>query len=536
MARSHVMRPITGENGDLLYGAQVTVRESGLSVLIAQPLYADATSGAVLPNPFVASTGAVDFWLEEPQRVSVLVQAGGHSDILAYLDAAPPPEETARTDAPLLIVGDQIPGKVLTAGSTPGQAAWSDPPTNSGITPLVTVISEAFALGQDPAGWTLTQAANTTHDYAVDVPDNEGLLHSLHAANTGASGSLSIASPGFTLTETGYVSLWLKTSLAAGEQVVISATNQVGTATTLETITGVRGWGYYRYPLAAGTYQGMTVQFTGASTFTGTGHEIWVTSLHATYGGQVPVHTHAGTGANSVLLGTGANAASAGSVGVGYQANASGVNALAAGYNAQSWGIDSVAVGSGTQATADKTIAIGSAASGNTGGTRWTAIGADAYVDASNGTAIGQAAKVYAADGTAIGSGAYVGSSGSNGVAIGKGAQALAPGGVAIGLNALVAASHGQSLALGAGAASSAAGQIMLGSATSSLSVIVANKLYAIGPVNIGTDATSRLGFYGTEGTVKPVVTGSDGTVLALRALLGALAGLGLITNSTTAP
>ena len=61
------------------------------------------------------------------------------------------------------------------------------------------------------------------------------------------------------------------------------------------------------------------------------------------------------------------------------------------------------------------------------------------------------------------------------------------------------------------------------------------NKLYALTQVNFGTDATSRLGFFGAEGTVKPTVTGSDGGNLALRNLISALAGLGLLTNNTTA-
>ena len=44
-----------------------------------------------------------------------------------------------------------------------------------------------------------------------------------------------------------------------------------------------------------------------------------------------------------------------------------------------------------------------------------------------------------------------------------------------------------------------------------------------------------NVGFYGTAPAAKPTVSGSRGGNAALDSLLTALAGLGLITNSTTA-
>lgn len=536
MGRAHVYRPITADNGDLLRGARVLVRESGLSIPIAQTLYAGPTGAETLANPHTAASGAIDFWLERPQRVSVLVTSSGRSDILVYLDAAPPPEETARTDTPLLITGERVPGHVLTAGETPGQAKWGPAPTSSGVTPLVSVINEGFPLGQDPPGWTFIKASSTTRDYATATPEGQGFQRSLRAVHTGDSGSLVVRSPQFTLQEPGYVSLWLRPSLASGEQIDIAVTSQAGTTTVLETITGVRDWGFYRYPVAAGTYQHLSVEFTGGVHSGSTGHTMWVTGVRVVYGGQVPTHSHPGSGSGSVLLGSGSTASGINSIALGGGAQATADNASAVGVNASAGGAGSVAVGAGASAGASHSVALGAQAGGNLAVTGWTSLGQAAYVDAADGVALGRAARVDAADGVAVGRDAYVGSAGTSAVAFGAGAQARGYQSAALGTGAVTASSHAESVAVGHNSQTTAAHQVMLGNPTASdSSVIIPGRLYAVGSVNVGSDPASRLGFYGAEGTVRPVVTGSDGGVLALRNLISALAGLGLITNSTTA-
>jgi hypothetical protein len=530
------MRPIIGDTGDLLYGAQVTVREAGQSVKVAQPMYAGPTGEEQLTNPFITANGVIDFWMDTPQRVSVLVQKDGFSDILVYLDAAPPPEETARTDSPLLIVGDQVPGNVLLAGDTPGQAVWGPVPANSGVTPRVTVINEDFDLARDPAGWTFTQAATSTRDYPAEAPTDWGYSRSLHGKHTGNAGDLVVVTPGFTLTEAGFVSLWVRPTLATGESVIIAATTQGGTKTVLETLTQTRPWGFYRYPLAAGTYQSVSVEFKGAAAFVaGSGHEMWTTGLQVLYGGTVPTHTHSGSGTGSVALGTSAAASGVASVAIGTSAQATASNATAFGARAQATATDAVAVGPDSKALSQNGVAVGARANGSLAATGWTAVGADAYVDSTDGTAIGRQAKVYGQSGAAIGPTAYVGPSATGAVALGQNAQALASGGVALGPNSVVGSTHSNATAIGSNAKTSAALQTMFGNpSVTSGAVIFCGKLYALSAVNLGTDASSRLGFFGAEGTVKPTVTGSDGSNLALRNLISALAGLGLLINNTT--
>lgn len=535
MARAHVSRPITDTEGNVLYGASVTVRESGLSVPIAQTLFAAPSGTATLPNPYIADRGTVDFWLETPQRVSVLTQLEGHDDILAYLDASPPPEETARTDSPLQIVGSPTPGQVLLAGSTAGQAQWGAPPSSSGLTLPVTVISQDFSAGQDPIGWSMIQQPTTLRSYVTDVPANQGLTRSLKAAHNGNNGKLTVTMPAFTLLEAGYIGLWIKTDLASDESVKVSYTKADTTVVVLETISNSRDWGYYRYPMVAGSYLNAKVEMIGAAVFAGTtGHSAWMTGVKVGYGGQVPAHTHSGTGANSVALGTGSTANGAGSVSVGVNAASAGTNAVAVGFGASAAGGSAVAIGQGAAAPNTGVVVVGTGASGNATVINWVAIGSGAYTDAANGVAVGYNAKAYGSDSVAFGSGAYAGSGASGAVSIGQGSQALAASSTAIGMNALVASGHSNSTAIGDGATTTASSQIMLGASDSARQVVVSGRLTALGQVNLGTSGTSKLGFFGTEPVVKPTVTGSRAGNAALTATLAALAACGLITDSST--
>lgn len=66
-------------------------------------------------------------------------------------------------------------------------------------------------------------------------------------------------------------------------------------------------------------------------------------------------------------------------------------------------------------------------------------------------------------------------------------------------------------------------------------SVTVAGALTANGNVKLADAGADTVGFYGSNGTAKPTVSGSQGGNAALASLITALAGLGLFNNSTTA-
>jgi hypothetical protein len=533
VARAHIYRPIIGANGGLLYGATVTVEESGLSVPLGQPMYSSATGSTILPNPFVASQGVIDFWVEIPQRVSILAQAAQHADIRIYVDALPSPDTVVLTDQPLEITGQALAGYLLQATGAAGQAAWAPAPSSTGISPLVTIINQGFTNAADPSGWTFLQAATTTRNYQPVVPPNQGWVNSMHAVHTGNAGDLVTTLPGFTLLQPGSFGFWLKPNLAAGESVVISVTLNGGTKQILETISNNRDWGYYSYPLAAGTYLNASIEFVGAATFVaGAGHEMFLTGVSIVYGGQVSAHNHAGSGANSVALGANSTATASGSTALGANAAATGANALAAGFNSAAAGNSAVAIGQATSAAADHTVAVGDSATGNLANVYWLAVGAQAYADGAYASAVGFQAKAYGPSSTALGNGAYTASAASGSLAAGYNARANAANSLALGSGATV--NQQNSAAIGANALTSALYQMMLGSAAQGSQVVIPGTLRAVGAVNLGTDSGSRVGFYGSEGTTQPVVTGSTSANAALQALLGALNALGLISNQTT--
>ncbi len=128
MARAHLFRPVTDEKGNLLYGALVTVRPTSLSGVISQDIYPGPLSTDPLPNPYVLDNGYVDIWLDEPQRVNLLINASGFDPISIYLDVHPPAAEVLRTAYPLKITNAPANGKIL-IGTSATEASFQDPPS-----------------------------------------------------------------------------------------------------------------------------------------------------------------------------------------------------------------------------------------------------------------------------------------------------------------------------------------------------------------------------------------------------------------------
>lgn len=531
MARAHLFRPVTDPQGNLLYNATVTVREVDFAVPIAQTMWSDpekTDDSAVLPNPFTAANGVIDFWLDTPQRVSLLVQSDGNEDILVYLDAPPAPGEIVSSTSPMKIINaPTTSGQVLLSTGTAGQVQWGDPPSGTGLTPVVVVSSQSFSAGYDPVGWSFTQT-NSSHTYDPGtLPPNTNYTYSLHGTLTAASGSLTVTGPTFTLLESGTLALWVKTSLQAGESLAVKVTSPGPTTTTLGTINSTRDWGFYSYNLAAGTYTPSFV-FTGAATFTGTAHDMWMTGYVSTYGGNVPPHTHAGAGTNSVALGPSAVASGTSSTAVGGSAQATNTNATAYGYNAHATGNSSLAMGLNATAGADYALAVGAGASGSGTATAWTAVGYNATASGQEAIAVGKNATASADYAAAVGSGATA--SGTSSTAIGQNASAQATNGVALGQGAVVGGTHNNSVALGSGAATTGSNQIVLGNAGAL--TIIPGSLQNYGLVSLGT-AGSRVGFYGSTGNIQQAVNGSDDGNVTLRTLTTALANMGLIVNNS---
>lgn len=531
MARAHLMRPITDREGNLLYNATVTVREVAYAIPIAQPIYSGPTGDDELSNPYTTASGVIDFWLDTPQRVALLVQADGQSDTVVYLDAPPPPEQIVATDSPLEIVNTpSVSGQVLLSTSLAGQAQWGNPPSGTGLTPVVVVASESFSTGSDPGDWSFTATNGGTHGYDAAIPPGTNYTHSLTLTQTANSGTSVVTGPTFTLLESGRVSMWIKTDIASTETLVVEIVDSSSVHTVQATINQDQDWGFFAFDVAAGTWHSM-ITYTGQAVFDGTAtHQVHLTGYVAQYGGTVPPHTHDGTGTDSTALGEGAVASATGSTAVGAAATASGINASALGYNASAAGTSTLAAGYNASAPTDYSLAVGAGATGSATATAWAAVGQNANAGGQEALAVGKGATVSSDYGVAVGSAATVGVSAASAVAIGQNASAQAQNAVAIGQDTVVGSGHDNSVALGSGATTTSSNQIMLGNQGALATVLGSMQNYGI--VSLGTPG-SRIGFYGSAGNVQQVVQGSDDGNVTLRTLVQALGNMGLIINNS---
>lgn len=375
MSRCHLYRPIVDAQGNLAYGAQVTIRQANLNLPTTQTLYSGPRDDAgVIPNPFIADNGYINLWMDEPERINILVEQDGMPSIQGYFDVYAPANEVVRSDFPLEIVNSPSkPGQTMVAINA-NQASWQDAPI------------------QPPTG-------------------------------------------------------------------------------------------------------------------------------------TVPPHQHPGVGANSVAVGTGANASGSQSTVIGNGALAVGINTIAFGFNAQAQASDSSALGASSYASGSDSTAVGYLATSS--GQNSTAVGSQSGSTGNGSVAVGSNTVADGDNAASIGQGASA--SGLDSVAIGRTASASGTRSIALGSGA--SASYTNSVAIGPGVSTSADGQIALGDASSA--VAIQGALSVANDASLGVQS-SQVGFYGAAPVARQVVTGSDGGNTVLRALLIQLDQMGLIINNST--
>lgn len=74
--RAHLHRLVQDSEGDLQPDITITIYRAGSLDLIDGPIYADDVSLTELSNPFVSSSGIVDCYLDQPQRVQLGIKRG----------------------------------------------------------------------------------------------------------------------------------------------------------------------------------------------------------------------------------------------------------------------------------------------------------------------------------------------------------------------------------------------------------------------------------------------------------------------------
>ena len=67
MSRAHLYRTVQALGGSLVSGASVTVCEPGTTTPIAQVLHDSEAGAGTLSNPFLATGGIIDFYLDNAQ-------------------------------------------------------------------------------------------------------------------------------------------------------------------------------------------------------------------------------------------------------------------------------------------------------------------------------------------------------------------------------------------------------------------------------------------------------------------------------------
>jgi hypothetical protein len=84
--RAHFSKTLTDNAGNVLLNASVRVLQPGSTLPISQPIYSDNNSTNTLPNPFVCSTGVIDFYLNAAQRVRIGITPSGDSTEVYFED------------------------------------------------------------------------------------------------------------------------------------------------------------------------------------------------------------------------------------------------------------------------------------------------------------------------------------------------------------------------------------------------------------------------------------------------------------------
>lgn len=303
MARAHLFRPVTDEKGNLLYGAQVTMRTADASGVIAQAIYAGPLSSAeTLVNPFVISGGYIDVWLDTPERVDFLIETGGRDPFALVLDIAPPAEEVLRTAYPFQVTNEPYDGAIL-VGDSNTEASWQDAPEPPG--------------GAVPA-----------HDHGGDGANSTSL--GTDAAATGANatsvGDSSQAS-GEDATSFGYL------SSATGDRSSAYGANSSATGDDSTTM------GQGSSASDGGTSMGQGALSSGRAAAFGRASQA--------------------SGEGAVAVGPVAQATGEDALAVGAGANASGERAMAVGPGTNATHARAAAVGPGAETTDDDQVALG---------------------------------------------------------------------------------------------------------------------------------------------------------------------------------
>lgn len=529
--RAHFVRPVTDFDGVPLRTCTVSVYRSGTRQLLPDTLYWGPSGSVELPNPFTITNGMAEFFLEQPQTVSIGLQSVGSSSIIENLDVLPPTETMVTSPNGLTIGNDPNEGQFLQADGL-ASAHWVDAEaiTSTKASPLQILGDYAYNPITGDTGLRVTDVNGnpvvpTYVDAPSGVPDgfhvNQAVQVPVEHTVTFATGPLTFPEPGWI--EFCYYTVATDPLSAAGLRADVDTGQPAIRMPQTADMLGIWRVGYLG-GIGPGTHTVHLAQLPG----TDEDSYVLLGELRVYYGTNIPFHTHGGAEPNSTLLGPDATADHPEATAIGGAATVTGRGGTAFGARSAA-ALEATAFGAYASAGPYGT-AFGHGAANTLGSEGGLAGGRGAQTQADNAVALGRDALASGTFAVALGNEARAANFQS--VAVGSVAAALAANSAAVGPGSWVSAGHAGSMAFGANSATTAANQLMLG--TASTAVTVPGDLTLFGSTVLGS-ASSTLGFYGASGTAQPVVTGSRGGNATLASLLSSLAAMGLIADSTEA-
>lgn len=307
MSRAHLFRPLRDSEGNLKPSAVVSLFNANTRTKITQPIYTTPTGTTVLANPFTATLGVIDIYLDNPDVVAIeFTPSGDPPTYVDYISVLPPAHEVVRSSAAALrIVNTAAPGQILQATLIEGEAKWADIPATQ---------TDIAAHEHDGDGLNSTQVGTTASALADGVAVGDG-------SAAAASG----------------VAVGRDADTTDQQAVAIGALSR---ATAFSVAVG---------------YDAGSV--SAAQFWVAIGYQ-----ADATGTGGVAVGSQTVAAANAVAIGASAQATGADGIAIGRGAKAQNVDAVAIGPRTIVTHARSVALGADAATTADDQIMLGTAA------------------------------------------------------------------------------------------------------------------------------------------------------------------------------
>lgn len=126
MDRCHLYLPLVDSSGTPYPYAEVTLLDLDTGNPIDEPVYLDPYGGAPQEWPILVDSAVINFWTDNPLRVTVqALLPGGATFTRSGVDIVPAPAATVRSDEPVHIgSADNLSSEAMLAVSPDGSAVW----------------------------------------------------------------------------------------------------------------------------------------------------------------------------------------------------------------------------------------------------------------------------------------------------------------------------------------------------------------------------------------------------------------------------